>query len=761
MHHEPDDNLTAKFDWELTKRLLAFIRPYRRLVAWSVAFMCVGVLAGLAFPWITKVAIDEHLARLHQVYRAESAEQAAAVAARFPAAKRPVFLDARTLAVADSAIGALDPKEAKALRKDPALEPAKYYLFPAKERPGAGVSRGGAESGGGAWEEKAGTREERKNGRTEEDKAASAQPTAGARDEGLLECGNKERLPLSHASVAPEEPGAARVIGDYWLVKEGELKQVPVEALFRIREADWRGIVWLSLLALLVAALNLAADYWHVVLLSRAGQAAMTDLRAKVFSHLQSLSLDYFNRHPMGRLVTRVTNDVGALNDLLTTVLVQFLKDVLMLAGSLAVLFWFDARLALLVLLSVPLFVAATLFFKVKLRDVYRQSRKYLSSLNAHLAEDIAGFKIIQVFRQAGRRRREYGEVNDGYYRSVMREVIWFGFFRPVVEIICAAGVTLVLVYGGGLTLQGALTLGAFVAFITYVDRMFKPLAAMCDKYTIMQGAMAAAERLQGVLDEQPKLTEAAAAEPLAAPVRGEVAFEDVRFSYLPGRPVLKGISFRVPAGRSVAIVGPTGAGKSSVISLLCRFYDPDSGTVRIDGRDLRGVPFADLRRATAIVLQDSFIFSRSVRDNVAMAGNYGAERVHRAAEMVQAAGFIGGLKDGMDTVMEERGSTLSSGQKQLLCFARALAHDPKILVLDEATSSIDPATEQQIQQAIGALMKDRTCVVVAHRLSTIRQADEILVIDDGAIVERGTHDELLAKHGAYYNLYLLQYQTH
>ena len=689
---EQDDVIDGQFDIELTRRLLVFIRPYWRTVAWSVLFMLIGVLMGLAFPMITKMAIDDYLARLHQIYRAPTAELATEVAGRFPRDHQPVFLDSKTLAIADHALNQLDPQKAQSLRKDAALEPAKYYLFP--------------------------------------------------------------------ATACPAALKSPRLQGSYWLVQESELKQVPARQLLRIRQADWDGIVWLTLAALLIAILNLLADYYHVLLLSKAGQAAMADLRTKVFAHLESLSLDYFNKHPMGWLVTRVTNDVGALNDLLTTVLVQFFRDVLMLAGSVAVLLWLDAELALITMLTIPLFVIATLFFKVKLRDIYRQSRRYLSSLNAHLAEDISGFKIIQIFRQAGRRRREYEEVNDNYFRSTFREVKWFGVFRPTVEIICATGIAVVFIYGGAMQLKGAMELGAFVAFITYVDRMFRPLAAMCDKYTIMQSAMAAAERLVAILDEKPKITEAPDAKPLAAPMSGRVDFEDIHFSYIPGQPILRGLSFSVKPGKSVAIVGPTGAGKSSIISLLCRFYDPDAGTVRIDDRDLRSIPFAELRRGIAIVLQDSFIFSRSIRENITMGAGYDDDRVRQAATLVQAAEFIETLPQGYDSEMEERGSTLSSGQKQLLCFARALAHDPRILVLDEATSNIDPATEQLIQQAIDTLMKNRTCVIVAHRLSTIRKADEILVLDGGQIIERGSHDELLAKRGAYYNLYLLQYQT-
>jgi ATP-binding cassette subfamily B protein/subfamily B ATP-binding cassette protein MsbA len=690
--HDHDDSVEGQFDLELTRRLLVFIRPYWRPVAWSVLFMCIGVVMGLAFPMITKMAIDDYLARLHQVYQAQTVEQAKDVAARFPAKRQPQFLDSKTLVIASSAISSLDPREAATLQRDPALKPDKYYVFP--------------------------------------------------------------------ETACPPELKQPRLQGGCWLVREDELKQVPPRQWLQIRQTDWSGIVWLAMAGLLICILNLLADYYHVLLLSQAGQAAMADLRTKVFAHLESLSLDYFNKHPMGRLVTRVTNDVGALNDLLTTVLVQFFRDVLMLVGSVAVLFWLDAKLALFTMVTIPLFTIATLFFKVKLRDIYRQSRRYLSSLNSHLAEDISGFKIIQIFRQAGRRRREYEEVNDNYFRSTFREVKWFGIFRPTVEIICAAGIAIVFIYGGSQALQGAMKLGAFVAFITYVDRMFRPLSAMCDKYTIMQSAMAAAERLVAILDEKPKIIEAPDAVALAAPMAGRVDLENIHFSYIPGQPILRGVSFSVQPGKSVAIVGPTGAGKSSIISLLCRFYDTDAGTVKIDERDIRGIPFAELRRGIAIVLQDSFIFSRSIRENITMGAGYNEERVRQAATLVQANEFIENLANGYDSEMEERGSTLSSGQKQLLCFARALAHDPKILVLDEATSNIDPATEQLIQQAIDTLMKNRTCVIVAHRLSTIRKADEILVLDGGQIIERGSHDELLAKRGAYYNLYLLQYQN-
>ncbi|KZD16556.1 MAG: hypothetical protein AO394_04165 [Candidatus Fermentibacter daniensis] len=297
------------------------------------------------------------------------------------------------------------------------------------------------------------------------------------------------------------------------------------------------------------------------------------------------------------------------------------------------------------------------------------------------------------------------------------------------------------------------------MAFISYVRQMFQPIADMSEKFNIMQSAMASAERVFGVMDTAPEVTEAPDAE-APAEMAGRVEFESVSFSYVEGKQVLRDVSFTVEPGRSVAVVGPTGAGKTSIINLLCRFYDPSSGSVKVDGTDLRRMPMASLRRNMAIVLQDAFIFSRTIEDNIRLGSPIGTESVRKAAEMVQADGFIENLPGGYSEVMAERGATLSTGQKQLICFARALAHDPKILILDEATSSVDPATEQLVQKAIETLMRGRTSIIVAHRLSTIQKADEILVLDEGRIVERGSHQELLARRGIYYNLYLLQYRN-
>jgi ABC-type multidrug transport system fused ATPase/permease subunit len=490
-----------------------------------------------------------------------------------------------------------------------------------------------------------------------------------------------------------------------------------------------------------------------------AGQRSMYDLRMSLFRHIQSLSLEYFDRNPVGRLVTRVTNDIEALNDFFTAVLLTLVKDALLLFGTLGILLWMNARLALIAAVVLPMLALISIGFRVKFRGTFREVRRLLARLNADLAENLSGIKVIQIFRRERARFDLYQRINTDYFQANMRQLVLFGIFRPLVELVSAVGVALILVYGGFAVLRDALTLGALVAFLSYVRQMLRPIVDMSEKYNILQSAMASAERVFGVLDTAPRVVERPSARPLEEPL-GRVDFEHVRFSYSDEKPVLNDISFTVLPGRSVALVGPTGAGKTSILSLLCRFYDPIEGRILLDGVDLRDLRAASLRENIAIVLQDSFIFSRTVEENIRLGAKLNEERVRRVAEMVQANDFIERLPQAYDEVMAERGTTLSTGQKQLLCFARALARDPRVLILDEATSSIDPATERLIQNAIETLLRGRTSIVVAHRLSTIQKVDEILVIDDGRIVERGTHQDLLIRRGIYYNLYLLQYRV-
>ncbi len=545
--------------------------------------------------------------------------------------------------------------------------------------------------------------------------------------------------------------------GRWWLVRETDLRKVPPGVLFRLRGDDLRGVYGLSWILGGLILVSLLCGYGHVMTLVVAGQRSMYDLRSKLFRHIQTLSLDFFTANPTGRLVTRVANDIEALNEMLSSVLVNSFKDILLLLGTAVILFFLNWRLALLSLLVMPLFTLVLVFFRRLTRKAYRDVRKYLAGLNSHLAEDLSGVKVVQVFRQEGARRALFRGINDNYFKANMKQLVLFGVFRPTIEVIAQLGTTIVLVYGGLNVMQGTLTLGALVAFLSYVRQMFRPLQDMSEKYNIMQSAMASSERVFGILDTVPAIGDRPGVLP-PSDLRGRVEFRDVTFGYNPDRTVLEDVNFTVEPGSSVALVGPTGAGKTTVISLLTRFWEPASGEILLDGTDIRRHSVETLRRNISIVLQDAFIFSRSVADNIRLGSDIGMDRVREAAEMVQAADFIEKLPRGYDTVMAERGATLSTGQKQLICFARALAHDPRVLVLDEATSNVDPTTEKLIRKAIEVLMRGRTSLIVAHRLSTIQQCRDILVFDNGRIMERGSHQELLAARGIYYNLYLLQW---
>ena len=576
----------------------------------------------------------------------------------------------------------------------------------------------------------------------------------------LLDSGNLDRRTyyVFPAEEYARDSSPGRTMGDWWLVPERQLAQVPPATIVRIRGSDLEGITRLALLAGLLILISLGAGYGHVLTLQIAGQRSMYDLRMALFTHIQKLSLSFFDRNPIGRLVTRVANDIEALNEMFAAVLVNVLKDVFLLSGTIIILLAMDVKLALIALTVVPVFAFVSVVFRVKVRGVYRDVRKYLASLNAKLAEDVSGIKVIKIFRRESARRERYSQTNRRYFEANMRQLMLFGIFRPLIEIVASIGIALVLVFGGRGVLSGSLTLGVLVAFISYVRQMFRPISDISEKYNIMQRAMSSAERVFKIIDTREEVRDPDSPV-VPSGIEGRVEFRNVDFSYVPDKPVLRNVSFTVEPGKSVALVGPTGAGKTSIINILCRFYDVDGGQVLLDGADLREHRLSTLRDNIAIVLQDAFIFSRDVEDNIRLGEDIPMEKVKQAARMVQADQFIERLPGGYDEMMTERGSTLSTGQKQLICFARALAHDPRVLILDEATSSVDTATEQLIQNAIETLMRGRTSIVVAHRLSTIQSADEILVIDGGRIVERGNHQELLARRGIYYNLYLLQYQ--
>ncbi|MBI2922589.1 MAG: ABC transporter ATP-binding protein [Planctomycetes bacterium] len=525
-------------------------------------------------------------------------------------------------------------------------------------------------------------------------------------------------------------------------------------------EERLNGVHWLALAFLAIVLLKIAANYAETITTLLIGQRVMHDLRMRVFNHMQSLSLSFFSRNPVGRLMTRVTSDVSALNEMLTSGLVAIAGDIITLAAAVAVMLHYDWRLTLVAFAVVPVMLWGTRIFRRFARQIHRITRAKVARLNAYLSENLGGMKVVQLFRREAENRRRFDEYGRDLYRTHLRATFYSAVFFPFVDIMRATAVALVVWYGGGRVVQDRITLGTLIAFIAYIELFFRPLRELAEKYNILQSAMAAAEKIFSVLDEKAEIVDPPAPEPLPD-VRGEVEFDAVTFGYEPGHDVLHEIAFRAKPGEMIALVGPTGSGKTSIVNLLCRFYDVRRGRVLVDGHDVRAVAQRELRKRVAIVLQDVFLFTGTVAENIAM-GDRSMPRasIEAAARAVHAESFIRSLPGGYDARVSERGSTFSAGQRQLIAFARAFASDPRIIILDEATSNIDTETEMLIQDGMKRLLAGRTSVVIAHRLSTIQRADRILVLHHGRLLESGTHAELLRNGGMYARLHELQFEA-
>ncbi|HEU5438748.1 MAG TPA: ABC transporter ATP-binding protein [Ktedonobacterales bacterium] len=526
-------------------------------------------------------------------------------------------------------------------------------------------------------------------------------------------------------------------------------------------EARANGVFGMALLYLLALSLGFCLRYLQNFMLNVLGQKVMYDLRSAMFERLQGLSLAFFDHNPVGRLMTRITNDVDALNDFFTSGAVSLIGDTFTMLGVLIILLVESWQLALVVFVVIPPLLIVTAFFQRAMRDNFRAIRVRLARINANIAENISGTQVVQLFNRERRNFAHFDGLNRDYRTQSLRSLFYFALFSPVVNLFAAVATALIVRVGGGAVLSPAhvLSIGALVAFLQYVERFFLPVRDLAEKYTILQAAMASSERIFRVLDEPVTVDDKPQPEPLGA-VRGDVEFRDVWFAYNPGEWVLKGISFHIRPGESVAFVGATGAGKTSLISLISRFYDVQRGEVLVDGKNVKDLAQAELRAHVGAVLQDPFIFSGTIASNIRLhESGISDARVREAARFVNAQSFIERLPNGYDEEVRERGAGLSVGQKQLLAFARAIAFNPEILlILDEATSSVDTETEALIQDALEKLMRGRTSIIIAHRLSTIRNVDRIIVLHKGRIVEEGTHEALLERNGYYKRLYELQY---
>jgi ATP-binding cassette subfamily B protein len=525
------------------------------------------------------------------------------------------------------------------------------------------------------------------------------------------------------------------------------------------------GIGWLSLLLLGVLAFDFLAQYIQIRVMQRVGQQTMYDMRREIFSHMQRLPMSYFDRNPVGRLVTRVTTDVDALNDLFAAGVVTMINDFFLLVVMAGLLFKIDRRLALDTLAVLPGILIVTMIFRKFVRDANRRIRTAIARINAFLQEYISGMSVVQLFNRERKAVEDFEKRNRDNMLAWRDAILAYALFYPAVEFLSFATIALIFWSGGNRILHGALSLGVLTAFTMYAQRFFRPIQDLSEKFNILQSAMAASERIFKLLDE-PVLVES---DPNAIPLdhpRGEIEFRNVWFSYRNvAEPadedwVLRDVSFRVEPGQTIAIVGHTGAGKTTLISLLLRFYDIQRGQILLDGKDIRRIELQDLRRQFGIVLQDPFLFTGTIETNICL-GTPGINRstVENAVEEIGLGDFIRSLPEGVGSSVNERGSTLSVGQRQLINFARALAHNPRFLILDEATSSVDTKTELLIREALNRLLSGRTALVIAHRLSTIQHADRILVFHKGRLREQGAHQELLAERGIYYRLYQLQYK--
>ncbi len=549
-----------------------------------------------------------------------------------------------------------------------------------------------------------------------------------------------------------------------------------------LSNAALAGIAQIAALYVGLLVFSFLLEYLQTYYMQWAGQKTMFDMRAQIFRHLQRMHISFYDKNPVGRLVTRMTTDVDAVNEMFTSGVVSIFEDVFVLAGIIAIMLHINWRLALITFAVLPLIGIATKIFRDKVRDSYRRIRVAIARINAYLQEHVSGMVVLQLFNREERAFDKFSEVNavhmDAFKDAIMAHAVYY----PVVEILSAIAIACVIWFGGNGVIRGMTTLGVLVAFIQYAQRFFRPIQDLSEKYNILQSAMASSERIFKLLDTPVEITSPAVTKAPVGP--GRIEFDHVWFAYrsipandrmgtaAPGRPVeqrptasgpdwvLRDVSFAIEPGETVAFVGHTGAGKTTIISLLMRFYDVQKGAIKIDGIDVKEMDIAELRRRFGVVLQDPFLFSGTVASNIRL----GTDRitdddVEKAAEDVNLADFIHALPNGFEEEVRERGSTLSTGQKQLISFARALAHDPKILVLDEATSSVDTETEFRVRDALSRMVEGRTSVIIAHRLSTIQRADKIVVMHKGQVREMGSHQQLLAQHGIYYKLYQLQYK--
>jgi len=691
-----EGKLGKAYDLRLMARLSTFIKPYWRLVGLSLLLVLTMAAFDLVIPYLTKEAIDRYIvvSAREVVLKEEASQEERHLLLRYEDRLIPLKEPGRFL-LPPEALRSMDGKEILSLQRKGLLSENRYYVF----------------------------------------------------------------VPLSEKEeqILRKYPSLFEKSGPYGVIPLNKMKELQKEDLFTLRGRDIEGVLRIAFLVVLILVANFGLNFFQVYIMESAGQRVMHDIRMKLFSHLQTLSVAFFDKNPVGRLVTRLTNDVQNIHEMFTSILLYFVKDILLLIGIIVVLLHLNREFALVSFSVLPLIFLTTLLFSHRARDAFREVRLKVAQMNATFQENFSGIKVVQLFQREGENGRRFGKINEEHYLANMQQISVFALFVPLIDVLSSAAVGLVLWYGGGKVIQEAISLGVLVAFLSYIRMFFQPIRDLSEKYTILQSAMASLERIFLLLDRKERLP--APLSPWREEVHGRIEFRNISFSYDGNEKVLTGVSFFVNPGETVAIVGATGAGKTSLLHLLERFYEVQEGDILIDGKSVREWDISKLRSQMGLVMQDTFLFAGSIEENIRLGSlKADGDRMEQVVRIVNAEAFIKRLPDGYRTLVGEGGETLSAGEMQLLAFARALYLDPKILMLDEATSHVDPETERLIQEGLARLLKGRTALVVAHRLSTIEHADRIVVLHKGKVREIGRHEDLMAQRGLYYRLYQLQY---
>ncbi|MBN1576807.1 MAG: ABC transporter ATP-binding protein [Chitinispirillaceae bacterium] len=714
-YHEEEATNGKLFNRDVASMLLRYVCRYKKHLAVSLVFVVVITAATLSVPYISKIVIDQLIVKQGTVVVPTGLRNGALIDPLVgKKVSRGIRLTDSSFFVPQSGLSILSKTELERLTRQGIIGSERYTLI----------------------------------------EAPATTPAIEV----------KLRLLAAEGLVRHYPAGV-------YLITGPGLKRFTVDEILMLRVRDLHRIGRYVLLIMCIFSARFLASYGQIIALTRLSQNAMRDLRRDLFAHVLSLELSFFDTNPIGKLVNRVTNDIEALNEMFSSVLITFFQDALILSGIAVVMFSANVTLGLTVAVTFPFLIVMTVAFRLQARKAYRTIRTRLAALNAFLNENISGIRIVRIFVQEVKQIGKFAAINRSLFEANMKQVYVYGVFRPLIEMFRWCAIAAVLCLGARLIAGGRISYGLVVMFLTYIGTFFEPLGNLAEKFDTMQSATAAGEKILGLFT-----TPSAKEFPIASIVEnrssdgsvdehaslleGDVRFDDVWFAYNPGEWVLKGVSFSLPKNRTLAIVGETGSGKTTITGLLTRLYAPQKGIVSIDGNPIGKLPLHHLRRSIGMVMQDVFLFSRSIIENITLDASFDREAFDTACRLSHCDRFILSLPHGAGEPVMERGATFSAGERQLLALARALYFNPSILILDEATSNIDTETEQLIQDAIAHLIRGRTSLVIAHRLSTIRSADSIIVLDKGTIAEQGDHATLIAAKGIYYNLYSLQFEA-